>query len=233
MAWQKIIVSGSNAELNSLKVTGTVSGSVFSGSYVGDGSQLTGLSSGVTTFPVATPNGSSSNFDMTTQTLKFTTGSNHGFSFSQSLNGTNREINLTTPQDLRPSANPTFSGANITNNLTVGGDLVVNGNLTSLNTTNLDVEDRFILLNSGSVTGDGGIIVQSGSAFSGPAVGWKDSVQRWGVQQNTKLGSTSTSMTPEAYVGLIVDVDGGMSDSVTYQKRGNIKISGGEIFIFN
>lgn len=49
MGWTKVIVSGSDAELNSLKVTTVVSGSVFSGSFVGDGSQLTGLPSGGTT----------------------------------------------------------------------------------------------------------------------------------------------------------------------------------------
>ena len=41
--WNKIILSGSNAELASLKIDGIISGSIFSGSFVGDGSGLTGI----------------------------------------------------------------------------------------------------------------------------------------------------------------------------------------------
>jgi microcompartment protein CcmK/EutM len=41
--WKKVIVSGSDAELNHLVVDTQVSASLFSGSFVGDGSGLTGL----------------------------------------------------------------------------------------------------------------------------------------------------------------------------------------------
>ena len=44
-------------------------------------------------------------------------------------------------------------GVNMSGNLTVEGDFVVNGNTTSRNVPNLLVEDRFILLNSGSDSG--------------------------------------------------------------------------------
>ena len=47
--WKKIIVSGSNAELNIVQAN-EFSGS-FSGSFQGDGSQLTGISGGGTPFP--------------------------------------------------------------------------------------------------------------------------------------------------------------------------------------
>jgi hypothetical protein len=68
----------------------------------------------------------------------------------------------------------------IDENLTVDGDLIVNGDLTYLNVANLQVEDQFILLNSGSNTGDGGIVVQSGSQGKGELFGWDDSSRRWG-----------------------------------------------------
>jgi hypothetical protein len=35
--WKKIIISGSNAELNSLNVTTNITASFFTGSFVGDG----------------------------------------------------------------------------------------------------------------------------------------------------------------------------------------------------
>lgn len=41
--WNKIIVSGSNAELSSLKIDGTTSGSIFSGSFVGDGTGISNI----------------------------------------------------------------------------------------------------------------------------------------------------------------------------------------------
>lgn len=43
--WKKVIISGSNAELNSIFSTGPITGSFFTGSFVGDGSALTGVSS--------------------------------------------------------------------------------------------------------------------------------------------------------------------------------------------
>lgn len=42
-SWNKVLISGSNAQLNSLFVTTNVTASQFSGSFIGDGSQLTGI----------------------------------------------------------------------------------------------------------------------------------------------------------------------------------------------
>ena len=44
--WKKVITSGSNAELNKLVVDTQVSASLFSGSFYGDGSGLTGIAGG-------------------------------------------------------------------------------------------------------------------------------------------------------------------------------------------
>ncbi len=67
----------------------------------------------------------------------------------------------------------TLSGANVSmpGNLSVSGDLTVTGDLTYLNVTNLAVEDKFILLNSGSTDPDeAGLVVDmgggSGSAYA-------------------------------------------------------------------
>ena len=42
-SWKKVVVSGSDATLNSLNVTNSVTASSFTGSFVGDGSGLTGI----------------------------------------------------------------------------------------------------------------------------------------------------------------------------------------------
>lgn len=95
-SFRKVIISGSNAELNSIRVSGTVSASIFSGSHVGDGSGLTGIVAS------ATPSGpdqsiqfrdnssvsGSSNFrfDKATNTV-YVTGSIVATSMTASLQG--------------------------------------------------------------------------------------------------------------------------------------------------
>ena len=54
-------------------------------------------------------------------------------------------------QGLTTTSNVSFG------NVTLSGDLVVNGTTTTLNTTNLNVEDQFILVNSGSTAKDAGL----------------------------------------------------------------------------
>lgn len=126
----------------------------------------------------------------------------------------------------------TINGSTFGQNVTIAGDFTVLGNTTILNVNNLMVEDKFILLNSGSSTGDGGLIIQSGSSFNGVAYGWDDSAQRWGFQQATLLTQSSSVMTPEAYAAAVVDVDGGLTDIAMFQRNGNIKVTGGDIYIY-
>lgn len=58
------------------------------------------------------------------------------------------------------------SGDSTLDNLTVGGNLIVNGSTTTINTTNIEIEDRFITIGSGSAAVetslDMGIIFDSG-----------------------------------------------------------------------
>ena len=108
-------------------------------------------------------------------------------------------------------------------NLIVEGNFVVNGDTTQANVANLLVQDRFILLNSGSAaSGDAGILAGSGSKYSGSSFVFDDSVDRWGTQHDTQLGSTMTTSTPEAYASLyVLNANTG---SATYNVKGNIKV---------
>jgi len=131
-------------------------------------------------------------------------------------------------QDVATNANVQF------NNMTIDGNLIVNGTQTLNNSTNLLIEDRFILMNSGSsATGDGGILVGSGSAFSASAFIFDDSEDRWGVQIDTQLGSSAATAAPEAYASLYVLTAN--TGSATYAVKGNIKIDDGtgDIFIYS
>lgn len=95
----------------------------------------------------------------------------------------------------------------IGNNLVVTGDLTVNGTLSYINTTDLFVEDKFILLASGSTTaGDGGIVIDRGSDAAGNiAYGYDSATDRWGFQSGltdttNALDTTSASGVSGSFV---------------------------------
>lgn len=127
---------------------------------------------------------------------------------------------------------------NASGNVTVTGDLTVNGTTTTLNTTNVLIEDRYILLNSGSVAGapaQGGIVVQDGGTASGSAMLYstENSKNRWGVAENVAANAANAIQT--AYVATVTDMNVAAQASAvaTYEKPGNIKIeTNGDIYIW-
>lgn len=200
------VVSGTS----SIQLTGVnsrLTGS-FTGSFKGDGSNLTGVAG--TLIVSSSDNGTGAAINLKTESLKFS--------------GTPNEIEVTVN-----SGTDTVT-IGLPDDVTINGDLTVNGDLTYLNVTNLYVEDRFILLNSGSLTGDGGIIVQHTNADEGRALFYEDTSNRWAFDH--EVAGTATSATAEAYVAAVLDGD--TYDTATYRKIGNIKIaSNGDIFIFS
>jgi hypothetical protein len=151
---------------NSIQFTGTnssLTGS-FTGSFVGDGSGLTGL---VSTLNISGSTGDGS-VDLLSQALSIV-----GTSLEVETSVSGQTVTIGLPDDVT-----------IGNNLTVTGDLFVNGSTTQINTTELLVEDKFILLASGSATaGDAGIIIDRGSDAGGNvAYGFDSATGRWGFQ---------------------------------------------------
>ena len=175
-----IQLSGANSSL-----TGS-----FTGSFSGDGSGLTGLP---TTLNFGGDSGASS-VNLLTQTLAISGSANE---IVTSVSGQTVTVGL--PDNVT-----------ITSNLTVGGDLFVQGNTTQINTTQLLVEDPFILLASGS-TGeiDGGIIIDRGGYSSGNiGFGYDAETDRWGYQNGLADDSTSLTLadgsgTTAAFAGLV------------------------------
>ena len=82
----------------------------------------------------------------------------------------------------------TFSGG-----VVVTGNLDVNGTLTTINSTNLAVTDKFIIAASGSSSGDGGLIIETNGAGSGTAFGYDDSSKRWGLTKEDDTANNATS----------------------------------------
>jgi len=205
----------------------------------------TGLSGSVSTY-----NGSTAVNVAISGSTTLTTG-NHpkwtGTGFINSLisdNGTTVTIasgSTISAGGLNVTGNSTFQ-----NNLTVQGDLSVAGTASFTNTDNLNVRDKFILVNSGSsVLADSGWITQynaagSGSAFYLEAGAANDHGAYGRFAVAFDVVGTSTSLTPSEYV-VTAKINQGSAPTnavpptwgVGSNGSGNMWITnGGEIFIY-
>ena len=210
--WKKVIVSGSAADLASLTLDTqlAVAEGGTGATTLTDGGVLLGSGTGAITATAVLTDG------------QMLVGDGTGDPAIES------GATLRTSIGVGTGDSPTFT------NLTLSGDLTVNGSTTTVNTANLLVEDRFILVNSGSnATGDGGLVVGSGSLQSGSTFIWDDSADRWGTQHDTQLKHDATTSAPEAYASLYVLTAN--TGSTTYGVKGNIKTDDttGDIFIYS
>lgn len=173
-----------------LAETGFNSGS-FSGSFQGDGSNLTGIASTLT----LTGSYDGNNATPGTVNLKTEGLIINGFvnEISASFADGSNTLELRLPEDVI-----------VQNDLTVNGDLIVNGTASFRHEDILEIADQFILLNSGSQQdSDGGIVVQQGTQDVGDVFGFDNqggAVTRWGVAHN--FHSTASAFTPDGYVSI-------------------------------
>ena len=183
--------------------TGPVSASHFLGDFIGDGSQLTNIPASALGGGIVSSSVISSPSQGTARLA---------------VNGVNTDADL----GLQAGDSPTFSS------LTLTGNLTVQGTTTSIETANLLVEDKFILVNSGSAAADGGLVVNG----AGVALGWDNSAGRWSTDS---AGATAnqTTITTDAFLAGVVDIDAGHADIAAYQKNGNVKTDSGEIYIYS
>lgn len=195
----------------------SASGDITASAFKGDGSALQNVNASIS----VTGNTGTGSFTSLTQNLLISGGRN----ISTTGSGQQLEINV--------DNSPTFTNLNTTNNITVGGSLFVNGDLSYVNTTNLEVKDKFILLNSGSIGVQGGGIVVDQGGGSGSALIYDSADGRWGM--NDLISGDANSASSKGYLALVVnEADGNhnINDSATAQV-GNIRVNAsGEIFIY-
>tara|TARA_R100001463_G_scaffold35677_2_gene77459 strand:- start:383 stop:1777 length:1395 start_codon:yes stop_codon:yes gene_type:complete len=132
--------------------------------------------------------------------------------------------------DLSGLSSHTIGAASST--ITMGDKVIITGNLevrgsqTAVSSSNLVVADQFALFNSGSTSGDGGIVVQTGTAMGGAAVGtayaYDDSAARWGFSEVDGTQHDATSFVPRQYV---VSVSGSTVDPVEGSNPANFGAS--------
>ena len=88
--------------------------------------------------------------------------------------------------------------------VTIPGDLDINGTMTTIDTVNLRVADRFVLVASGSVRnnalGDGGLIVNTTADGSGSALFYNDVGDRWALTGEGDTGETQQVAPAKQYV---------------------------------
>jgi hypothetical protein len=205
-----LTLSGGSLDISSNSLVSTGASSIltgsFSGSFVGDGSGLTGL---VTNLDISGSDGTGISIDLLTQDL--------------TIGGTANEIETT-------AAGTTIT-IGLPNDVIIGQDLTVSRNLTVLgtasfqSTSNLDIADRFIRLASGSNTeGDGGIAIQQTNNLDAEVFGFDFSSLRWGV--TSSFDATQNSFSPDAFTAL--SLIGAGTDPTTVTSRYSVK---GNIFV--
>lgn len=121
--------------------------------------------------------------------------------------------------------------------LPVAGDLTVTGNTIEAQVTNLNVEDKYILLNSGSTSGDSGIVFggADGVANNGVGLFWDTSYNsndgRLGIVNSIAAGATG-DQTPAYHIAGVFE--GSLADAATAQADhvGNIRVESDEIYIY-
>jgi len=137
------------------------------------------------------------------------------------------------------SLGSTITGNHVfSNNITVSGNLTVEGTQINANVANLDVEDRYILLNSGSATiGDSGIVFggSTGTAQQGTALVWDASYNsddgRLGVVADMSGNATGDQTIAYHIAGVY---EGTAGDAATAQADhvGNIRVESSDIYIY-
>ena len=128
----------------------------------------------------------------------------------------------------------------VTNNAIINGDLFVYGSASVINVENLSIEDKFILLNSGSkgpINNEGGIIVQT-SASDGTAYGtalfYDQEANRWLVAKSSSVAFNATSITIGATTDFVVTVSASNGSPVGTPPNfgtGNSAYSVGQMYI--
>tara|TARA_Y100001938_G_scaffold81742_2_gene112703 strand:- start:3110 stop:6160 length:3051 start_codon:yes stop_codon:yes gene_type:complete len=198
--------------------TGRVSGddfgdaagtSDFTGSFIGDGSALTGVAS---TLDIS---GSSGNGTVALKTQDLT------------IAGTANEVETSVSGQTVTIGLP--NNVTVGNNLTVGGNLTVEGTTTTVDSTTVNIGDRILELNYARGAGDAGILVSDvdGGATTSGSFLWDASEDHW---MAGALGSEKEvarlNATPTSNRVLKANASGLLVDSLISDDGTNVLITG-------
>ena len=213
----------------------------ITGSFKGDGSEITGIASTLSTA------GESGTGTIALKTQSLTIAAGEGINTvasgqtitvsGEDASSSNKGIASFSDDNFTVTAGDVVlaNDVNIVQDLVIGRDLTVVGTASFQSTENLDVADRFIRMASGSnAPGDGGIAVQQSGPADAEAFGWDSAVTRWGVTGS--FDASQGSMVPDAFMASVVE--GAANDPTAvvakYTKKGNIFVAANEdIYIYS
>ena len=188
---------------------GNVAGdTTFTGSFSGDGSNLTGVAS---TLDISGSSGNGS-VALKTQDLSILGTSNE---IETSVSGQSITIGL--PNDVT-----------VGNNLTVGGNLVVQGTTTTVDSTSVTIGDRILELNYARNAGDAGLLVTDvdGTTASGSLI-WDSATDTWqGGALSSEKEFARLNASPTSNTVLKANADGLLVDSLITDDGTDVTISG-------
>ena len=144
---------------------------------------------------------------------------------------TNGVAGSTVDLGLQTTDTPTFAG------LTVAGDLTVTGNTIEAQVTNLNVEDKYILLNSGSTSGDSGIVFGGADGVANQGVGlfWDNGYNsndgRLAIVNSIAAGATG-DQTPAYHIVGAIEGNAAAAETAQADHVGNIRVESEEIYIY-
>ena len=219
---EKILVSKDSEFLGNVSGSATSTGSF--GKLLGDGSELTGVSTDIDSLDALGGTGLHQTQDKflfsdngTEKSITFsnledaifgnvsgdaTIAAGGALSLADNSVGNDEMAdNAIGNAELKQNDDITLQSLTTTNNVVVGGDLTVNGTTTTIATTNTKVEDQFMFLGTGSAgtNKDIGIIAQSGSVdLSGSAIYHDTDSERWSVGKS--VGHETQAITPTQFV---------------------------------
>ena len=188
---------------------GNVAGdTTFTGSFSGDGSNLTGVAS---TLDISGSSGNGS-VALKTQDLSILGTTNE---IETSVSGQSVTIGL--PNDVT-----------IGNNLVVGGNLTVEGTTTTVDSTQVTIGDRILELNYARGAGDAGLLVTDvdGTTASGSLI-WDSATDAWyGGALSSEKELARLNASPTSNTVLKANSDGLLVDSLITDDGTNVTISG-------
>ena len=214
-AGNKVVLGGSYLTDGAHAASGS-----FSGSFEGDGSGLTGIAS--TLSVSASLNAADSSPDIIDIALKTESLTIQGTQDEIEVNAAGNVVTVSLPDDV-----------------VINGDLIVQGTASFNNEQTLLVEDRFILLASGSTSaGDGGIVVQGATQNIGEVFGFDNDNTRWAVA--SAFNASGTDMTAAAFMANVLTGNASSDSAIDglvdnrYEAKGNIFIGDDEgIWIYS
>jgi len=213
--------------VNDSSVAATQLTGSFTGSFVGDGSALTGLATSLTV------DGDAGSEDVALTTDDFQIiGTSNEIETAVTKVSTDVKLQIGLPDDVTIGNDLTVSS-----NALIQGNLVVQGTASFQHSEDLDVADRFIRLASGSTAnGDGGIVVQQDGPTNGEAFAYDFATTRWSVTGS--FDPSTEAYTPDAFMAAVVEgavgVDTPAAVVAKYNKKGNLFVGANEdIYIYS